>query len=154
MFEDIAANEDWEPKGKFFDAVKADDVMRKYEALFASCCWSGGVGLNGGGGPLGLWRGMVLLWATEQCYFTAWSYAKSEMEASGVKADSEEVKADVVRRELIPNWSSEDFAQFVKVLEDLVNEMGTQATASDIQEAEDIWKQVLWVEQRFWPALS
>jgi thiaminase len=136
LFEEVAEREEW---SAMFDEARPNTVTRMYADLF-----------DGAATPrASLLKGMVTLWATEACYLQAWSYAASQM---GERKDIDE--KDVMRGTFIPNWSSQGFREFVQVLEDLVNEMGRAASENDIKEAEDTWRQVLAVEEKFWPETS
>ena len=60
-------------------------------------------------------------------------------------------ESDVMRSVFIPNWSSEEFAAFVKVLAGLVDELGEDVGEDERRECEDAWRVVLEVEKEFWP---
>jgi thiaminase len=89
-----------------------------------------------------LLRGMVTLWATEVCYLMAWRWAKGQLVQEG---------GDVMREVFIPNWSSNEFAEFVKRLGDLVDEMGRAVEKEEVRECEEVWEMVVWAEKGFWP---
>lgn len=95
-----------------------------------------------------LLEGMVVLWATEKCYLEAWRYAKSQ-----VKSDDGKGEDHVLTRTLIPNWTCDEFVEFVDAIGELVDELGegVQEGGSEWRVAEEAWRQVLWAEERFWP---
>jgi thiaminase len=135
LFEDVASQEDW---SSILDTTRPSKITLAYADLFA-----------GAGQPsASLLNGMTVLWATEKCYLEAWRWAR------GLMADDVEQRKDVMGRLFIPNWSSDEFAGFVEGLGDLVDELGKDAEEEDVRDAEEVWKQVLWVEERFWPDVS
>jgi thiaminase len=91
-----------------------------------------------------LFRGIVALWATEKCYLLAWSHAKRHLE-------SQKAKSGVMQDVFVPNWSSNEFMEFVNVLEKLVDEMALMITEEDLLVAEGQWRQVVSAEEAFWP---
>ncbi|MCJ1365737.1 hypothetical protein MMC16_004862 [Acarospora aff. strigata] len=145
-------------------------ITRAYVDLFA-----------GAAGPASsLLEGLVVLWATEKCYLEAWRYALSrstftstgtgtgsstghrddaksqgEGETSGGNEYSNDADGGALRGVLIPNWTSKEFGQFVDEIGGLVDEVGREGgVMRDGQErgrCEEVWRQVLWLEERFWP---
>lgn len=87
---------------------------------------------------------MTVLWATEECYLRSWRFAQSHVK---------EERRDVMQRVFIPNWSSDEFEEFVKAIRVLVDELGQDLARSskDVKECENAWKQVVWAEEHFWP---
>lgn len=142
LFEDTARKEGF--LGEICEGVEEGRVTRCYGDLFA-----GAVGA--GRGILG---GLVVLWATEECYLRAWKGAR-EMVVSYLEGANEEEEGDVMQRVFIPNWSSQEFEQFVGTLRGLVDElaveMGVLEGSWEMRECEAAWKQVLWCEEMFWP---
>lgn len=135
LFEDTAKENDWTDD---LGNAGPDIATQAYKDVFA-----------GAGQPVAsLLRGMVTLWATEKCYLAAWTHAKDQMQSASAGDRS------VMQRVFIPNWSSKEFVEFVKVLEDLVDEMGKTARVEDIKEAELAWRQVVWAEEAFWPKVE
>ncbi|KAK5111664.1 hypothetical protein LTR62_004769 [Meristemomyces frigidus] len=93
--------------------------------------------------------GLTVLWATEECYLRSWTYAKSRMDLSLPSKEK-----DVMQRIFIPNWSSPEFQALVRRIGGLLNKFGTERAEEDSwewQECENAWRQVLKVEQEFWP---
>ena len=106
-------------------------------------------------------EGAVTFWGTERCYLDAWSWAKAnEPESKDVKHDAD---GGALRKEFIPNWSSDEFREFVERLGTLINE----AVEEELQKAEEAekegvkqeiiarveekWKSLLEGEKAFWP---
>lgn len=56
---------------------------------------------------------------------------------------------------LIPNWTSPAFSKFVDATRALVDELANITTTRDGKEemlrCEEIFKQICWLEERFWP---
>ncbi|KAF3245970.1 hypothetical protein TWF128_009311 [Orbilia oligospora] len=110
-----------------------------------------------GSGKASLLEGMVVLWATERCYFDAWGFAKrsSGGDKSSTTGEEKERKSDVMTRIFIPNWTSEEFEEFVDTLEELVNgivkDEGVEVGSEVWGRCEATWRQVLWLEEGFWP---
>ncbi|GAD96684.1 transcription regulator PAB1642, putative [Paecilomyces variotii No. 5] len=100
-----------------------------------------------------LLEGLTVLWATEWCYLSAWRFASSHLREKDASEDSD---GGALRKEFIPNWSSAEFEEFVVSIRDVMDEL-----AGELKGAEEIerergkclgwWRQVLWLEERFWP---
>ncbi|KAF1819357.1 heme oxygenase-like protein [Dissoconium aciculare CBS 342.82] len=105
LFEDTAAAEGW--LEDICDPRPAQ-ATRCYQDLFA--------GATSMGRPVLV--GLVILWASEECYLRAWRFASSHIDSSIAEADR-----DVMQRVFIPNWSSEEFAKFVGNIRALVDEL-------------------------------
>jgi thiaminase len=119
-----------------------------------------------------LLEGMVVLWATEhvcisissspsnltnkaQCYRTAWLYAASFTSTlSGPSASSDNHIA-ALHQSLIPNWTSPAFSKFVDACRALVDELANSSTMPNGKEemlrCEQVFRQICWLEERFWP---
>ncbi|KAK5708721.1 hypothetical protein LTR17_020431 [Elasticomyces elasticus] len=139
MFEETAAAEGW-----LDDICNAQPNRhtRAYQDLFA--------GAAAPQKPLIV--GLTVLWATEECYLRAWKHAKSKMDLS-LKAKDK----DVMQRTFIPNWTSPEFEAFVRKIGALVNKFGSERSAEDgweWEECETAWRQVLWLEESFWPSMK
>ncbi|GLI72987.1 hypothetical protein PoHVEF18_001173 [Penicillium ochrochloron] len=128
----------------------ANRVTRAYIDMFMS---AGSPGVSA-------LEGMAVLWATEVCYLRAWRYA-----ASYGKKKAQQGKADVdadggaLREKFIPNWSSKEFEEFVNRIGDVLDEMwgkmkGVEETEVLRARCLEWWKQVVWLEERFWPAMD
>lgn len=120
-------------------------ITRAYMDMFAGA----------GSGKASLLEGMVVLWATERCYFDAWGFAKKSVDTF---TGGREGKGDVMARVFIPNWTSEEFKGFVDTLEGLVNgiveEDGVGMGSELWRRCEATWRQVVWLEEGFWPDLD
>ncbi|USW54348.1 Putative thiaminase-2/PQQC, hem oxygenase-like, multi-helical [Septoria linicola] len=136
LFEQVAEDEGF--KDEICD-VECERATRCYQDLFA--------GSVAQGRPVIV--GLVVLWATEECYLRSWKFAKEHLKFEG------EGEADVMQKTFIPNWTSPEFEAFVRRLGGLVNKMcnewGVEEGGWVWKECEAAWKQVVWVEGEFWP---
>ncbi|KAF4556393.1 Hypothetical protein D9617_1g082700 [Elsinoe fawcettii] len=140
MFEGILKKHfNW---GETVEMPQASTTTRIYQQLFAAATASNT--------PLVV--GLAALWATERCYLESWRFAKQQNTASAVQYPGD----DVVRQVLIPNWTSSEFEAFVNDIGDLLNDLAAQSstTQEEISKCEEMWKQVLWCEERFWPQVQ
>ncbi|GKT40918.1 uncharacterized protein ColSpa_01099 [Colletotrichum spaethianum] len=128
------------------------DGLRRFEKLFG--------GLSKGPEPLGWLEGAVLLYATEKCYLDAWSGARDGLDAS---ADgSRDADGGALRKEFVPNWSSDEFRAFVDELGTIIDQGYEDVVQRGEGEAKDhlreralrVWKEVVLAEETFWPALN
>ncbi|KAJ5439680.1 uncharacterized protein N7458_010678 [Penicillium daleae] len=128
----------------------ANPITRAYIDMFMS---AGSPGVSA-------LEGMAVLWATEVCYLRAWRYA-----ASYGKKKAQEGKKDVdadggaLREKFIPNWSSAEFEKFVNRIGDVLDQMAGKMKGVEESEVSrgrclEWWKQVVWLEERFWPTLD
>jgi thiaminase len=114
--------------------------------------------MSAGSAGVSVLEGMAVLWATEVCYLRAWKFAAGCMrqhvdEKQDYKSDAD---GGALREKFIANWSSDEFEGFVNSIGDVVDEM-----AGQLKGAEEIelmrgrclewWKQIVWLEERFWP---
>jgi thiaminase len=117
----------------------ANPVTRAYTDLFASTSLP----------RCSLLEGMTLLWATEFCYLKAWQNVVS----GDVQLDfSHDLDGGVLRSAFAPNWTTPEFVQTVNKLGDLVNELA-ESNPDQREACRVIWKQVLWLEEQFWPSV-
>lgn len=130
LFEDTAKIEGYLEE---ICAAEPEVQTRAYQDLFA------GATARGRGSLVGL----TVLWATEECYLRAWRFAREAITGEG--------EGDVMQRVFIPNWSSDEFAEFVARIGGLVDEWGKHCTERERRECEVAWRQVLWAEKNFWP---
>lgn len=116
--------------------------------------------MSAGSAATSLLEGMVVLWATEACYLQAWRYAAS-CGASRKATAGPEQDADggALRTRFIPNWTSPEFEAFVQRIGDVVDELAGQIKGAE--EREELmgrcvqwWRQVVWLEERFWPVVK
>ena len=103
--------------------------------------------------PVSRLKGMTVLWATEQCYLSAWKYAKTwekPLMNGDIAADED---GGAVRQALIPNWTSDEFEEFVGELAEHIDDLAVEegAKPSDYTET---WYKVLDLEKRFWPEVK
>ncbi|KAK4176137.1 hypothetical protein QBC36DRAFT_13370 [Triangularia setosa] len=125
--------------------------------------------LGAGGGELPVsekipWlEGAVTFWGTERVYLEAWSWARGQQEERPNGKGDEDGGA--LRREFIPNWSSDEFREFVErlgVLIDQAVEREIRMVGEDRQKQEEVrkeilgrvegkWKTLLEGEKGFWP---
>ncbi|KAK1967610.1 heme oxygenase-like protein [Colletotrichum sublineola] len=135
--------------------VQQDDKLnglKRFERLFGQ--------LSKGPHPLGWLEGAVLLYATEKCYLDAWSGARDGLDAS---ADgSRDADGGALRKEFIPNWSSDEFRAFVDELGGIIDQgyeeavkKGEEGVGDHLQErALGVWREVMLAEEAFWPPLD
>lgn len=88
-----------------------------------------------------------------QLYLDAWTYAAGLLSADAA-ASSSAAKAGAPRAllALIPNWSAHAFVNFVDDIAALVDELEVEKQAGMHSRLVDVWKTVLWYEERFWRA--
>lgn len=144
-------------------AVQEDrkiEGLKKFEWLFDNAMKEYG---NKEGEALPWLEGVVLFWATEIVYYTAWSWANEQMEkrktvGAGEKNETGDDMVDIMQAEFIPNWTNEDFKSFVDGLEAILNDGVNKTAGGDqtrwtgiVDRAEKIWRQVLDAEALFWP---
>ncbi|GAA5893843.1 uncharacterized protein JCM6883_003653 [Sporobolomyces salmoneus] len=98
----------------------------------------------------GLEEALVLLWGMEKIYLLAWTHAKSQTPSPSVDAESPIVKA---LKELINNWTMEEFVQFVERIEKEVERLDLKEGTEAWERCEEIFKYNLLLEQQFWPDL-
>ncbi|KAF2711910.1 heme oxygenase-like protein [Pleomassaria siparia CBS 279.74] len=100
-----------------------------------------------------LLEGMVVLWAIEHAYRSAWQYASSF--STSLSTPSTENHNVALQQALIPNWTSPAFSKFVDATQSLVDELANITTAHDGKEemirCEEIFRQICWLEERSWP---
>nr|CDP31203.1 Putative protein of unknown function [Podospora anserina S mat+] len=125
--------------------------------------------LGAGGGELPMsekipWlEGAVTFWGTERVYLEAWSWARGQQEERPNGKKDEDGGA--LRKEFIPNWSSDEFRGFVGrlgVLIDQAVEREIGMVGEDGQKQEEVkkeilgrvegkWRTLLEGEKGFWP---
>jgi hypothetical protein len=88
-----------------------------------------------------------------QCYRTAWMYASSF--TSTLTGPSNENHIAALHQSLIPNWTSPAFSKFVDACRALVDELANSSTTANGKEemmrCEQVFKQICWLQERFWP---
>jgi thiaminase len=125
----------------------ATRITRAYIDMFMSAGSSG----------VSVLEGLAVLWATEICYLRSWRYAASFLKLRG--EESKDADGGALREKFIPNWSSVEFEDFVNRIGDVLDEMAGQIKGAE--EAEimrgrclEWWRQVVWLEERFWPVMD
>ncbi|KAJ5293826.1 hypothetical protein PENANT_c002G09148 [Penicillium antarcticum] len=114
--------------------------------------------MSAGSAGVSVLEGLAVLWATEVCYLRAWRFAAecmSEHSKEG-KDFSGDADGGALRGQFIRNWSSVEFEGFVDSIGDVVDEMAGQLKGAEESETMrgrclEWWKQILWLEERFWP---
>lgn len=93
---------------------------------------------------------------TQQCYRSAWQYAASFSNSLSTPSNDNHIVA--LHQALIPNWTSPAFNKFVDATRALVDELANTTTARDgkeeMQRCDEIFHQICWLEQRFWPEVD
>ncbi|KAE9377211.1 heme oxygenase-like protein [Stipitochalara longipes BDJ] len=142
FFEDVG-----ERYGLRIEAERVSKGVEGYRELFEGV----GRGVEGEGGLL---DGVVLLWGTEKCYLEAWRYAKGFERAD---LEKEDMDGGALRKEFIPNWTSEEFVEFVEKIGGFVDglweKVGVEEREKVRRRLEELWKKVLDVERGFWPEI-
>ncbi|KAL7822646.1 hypothetical protein V8C26DRAFT_389595 [Trichoderma gracile] len=140
--------------------------LRRFEALFDGISPPANTS-DDGAGVLPWLEVAVIFWATEKCYLDAWSGAAARLSDAGDKKPEDDADGGALRRELIPNWSSAEFAQFVDALGEIVDagvrrememrkgdEEKEVVKARLVERAMGKWRDVLAAEEAFWPAVE
>ena len=115
-----------------------------------------------------LLEGLVVLYATEFCYLRAWRHAEAVLSerlrggGGGGEGGGEDADGGALRR-LIPNWASGEFEAFVERIGEVVDfvaegEIPSASFGGGGEDVDDMlgrcekwWRQVVWLEERFWP---
>ncbi|KAJ5103426.1 hypothetical protein N7532_003955 [Penicillium argentinense] len=123
-------------------------ITRAYIDMFMSAASSG----------VSIMEGIAVLWATEVCYLRAWKYAASFLEGRDGPVEND-ADGGALRKKFIPNWSSVEFEGFVDRIGDVLDAMAGQIKGAE--EAEEMrgrclewWRQVVRLEELFWPAME
>ncbi|KAF2261079.1 heme oxygenase-like protein [Lojkania enalia] len=139
--------------GKVAEEKKIEG-LRRFEKLFGALTTG-----QKGADVLPWLEGVVVFWATERVYFEAWSWAKRQAEVESNERDiSKDEDGGAMRKEFIPNWTNDEFIQFVDTLEKILDEGVEAATKENgglkkelVGRAEKMWKELLDAEEAFWP---
>lgn len=123
-------------------------ITRAYIDMFMSAASSG----------VSVMEGLAVLWATEVCYLRAWRYAASHLKGRDGPAEND-TDGGALKTKFIPNWSSTEFEGFVDRIGDVLDSMAEQTKGAE--ESEELrrrclewWRQVVWLEERFWPSME
>ncbi|KKK14210.1 hypothetical protein AOCH_006349 [Aspergillus ochraceoroseus] len=142
---EIPEEEEKEEEGKFTTNT-ATPITQAYIDMFMSA----------GSAATSLLEGMVVLWATEVCYLRAWRYAAGFLDSAPAGADAD-ADGGALRNRFIPNWSSAEFGAFVDAIGEVVDDLAEEVGGEEKKKEEILgrcvrwWKQVVWLEERFWP---
>lgn len=75
--------------------------------------------------------------------------------ASTLSGTSSENHIAALHQSLIPNWTSPAFSKFVDACRALVDELANSSTLPNGKEemlrCEQVFRQICWLEERFWP---
>jgi thiaminase len=114
--------------------------------------------MSAGSAGVSVLEGLIVLWATEVCYLRAWKFAAGYMRQNMDEKQDYKGDADggALREKFIANWSSDEFEGFVNSIGDVVDDMAGQLKGAEETELMrtrclEWWKQILWLEERFWP---
>ncbi|UNI20480.1 hypothetical protein JDV02_006561 [Purpureocillium takamizusanense] len=150
----IAVNLPTSADGRVPDEAKIEG-LRRFEALFA--------GLAPGQGDVLPWlECAVVFYGTEKCYLDAWAYAKGLLRDDSGADPAADADGGALRKEFIPNWTSEEFVEFVDELGDLIDaavddeiRRGGEGVKQELLQRSLIkWREILAAEQPFWPAME
>jgi thiaminase len=155
FFEDVAARYGFGLEVATTTVPGPTPITRAYADFFAS--------VSGPGASL--LEGLVALWGTEKCYLEAWRYARGFISPADADGGSYGLDADggAIRKELLPNWTSEAFGEIVEGIGVLVDEVAAAERKRLGDEGEwkvmesrcdEVWRQILWLEERFWPVVE
>lgn len=109
--------------------------------------------------PLPWLEAAVVFWGTERVYLESWTWAKAQQTGGGEGEGEGDADGGALRKEFIPNWSSEGFGAFVGRLAGVldggvaqaVRVWGEDARADLVKRAETVWSELLAAEAAFWP---
>ncbi|KAI1114386.1 heme oxygenase-like protein [Nemania sp. NC0429] len=113
-----------------------------------------------GDSPRTLFDGLVVLWATEQAYLAAWTYANQHGDSRDAAADfGRDLDGGALRKHFIPNWTSQPFREFVeeirRCLETYAESLAGQDNAdARFATAAAMVKKVFVLEEGFWPVTA
>ncbi|KAK8089180.1 transcription regulator [Apiospora hydei] len=103
-----------------------------------------------GGKERSLLQGLVMLWALEKVYLDAWTFAKQQSAAA-----AEALDGGALRNRFIPNWAGNQFRAFVDQIQECLDAYASDIEADDVdQAAMDAWKEMLILEEGFWPRVQ
>lgn len=138
------------------EGVGPNEVTARYVALFDSFgAEAVAIAADGTAGPgmrRTLLEGLLVLWATEAVYLAAWTYAKEQGADGG---DGNDQDGGALRKEFIPNWTSEPFQAFVKQTQICFDEYAAANGGTWFEaRAIELWTEVLELEEQFWPNVN
>ncbi|KAK3060053.1 hypothetical protein LTS18_009450 [Coniosporium uncinatum] len=92
-----------------------------------------------------------------ELYRTSWLYASSFSTSlsAPVSTNANAPHIAALHQSLIPNWTSPAFSKFVDACRALVDELANSTTSpngkEEMQRCEQVFRQICWLEERFWP---
>lgn len=103
--------------------------------------------------PRTLFDGLVVLWATEKAYLTAWGYANRSSQNNDFEKD---LDGGALREQFIPNWTSQPFQDFVNEIQECLDAYAESLSGEDNRDARFVTaaamiKKVFVLEEGFWP---
>ncbi|KAJ5760889.1 hypothetical protein N7520_008045 [Penicillium odoratum] len=116
--------------------------------------------MSAGSAGVPIIEGLAVLWATEVCYLQSWKYAAAFLKARAETDDgSNDADGGALREKFIPNWSSDEFEEFVDRIGEVLNLLASQCKGAEECEMMrgrclEWWRQVVWLEERFWPVMD
>ncbi|KAI0514784.1 heme oxygenase-like protein [Xylaria bambusicola] len=110
-----------------------------------------------GDSPRTLFDGLVVLWATEKAYLTAWSYAQKSSDSQNENWEKD-LDGGALRKHFIPNWTSRPFQEFIEEIQGCLNayaesSLGEENEKARFSAAAAMVKKVLVLEEAFWPVI-
>ncbi|WWC87519.1 uncharacterized protein L201_002409 [Kwoniella dendrophila CBS 6074] len=94
-------------------------------------------------------EGLLVLWASEKIYNSAWLYAKKH---SHLNQSSNQTQKALIK--FVNNWTTPEFTEFVAKCENALNQFDIQPGSDIAEKCEKAFKNILWYEQRFWPSVE
>ncbi|KAI9371880.1 hypothetical protein BJX61DRAFT_534400 [Aspergillus egyptiacus] len=123
----------------------AAPVTQSYIDMFMSAASPG----------VSLVEGLAVLWATEVCYLKSWRFSASFLGSSAQgqgQGQGGDADGGALREKFIPNWASEEFEKFVGRIGEVLDEAAEGSGGAElVAKCERWWRQVVWLEERFWP---
>jgi thiaminase len=145
-------------ENRVVDEERKNEGLKRFEWLFGNAMGEYG---KKEGAVLPWLEGVVLFWATEKVYYTAWTWAREQMDSVRDGKGSWDDMADIMQKEFIPNWTNEEFKAFIERLEGILDDGVNKAVDGDrgrwvgiLDRAEKVWRQVLDAEALFWPKVE
>lgn len=114
--------------------------------------------MSASGPSASLLEGMTVLWATEVSYLRAWQGA-ARIAGEVDRDPALDADGGAARGYFIPSWTSVEFEAFVQDITRVVDELyetvgGSTGSDEVLKKCCVWWRQVLWLEKRFWPVCS
>lgn len=97
-----------------------------------------------------LGEALIVLWAMEEAFFTAWNYAKSIHKDAATTTSAETGVHEETCQELMTNWTMYEFRVFVDDCAALVNELDYTSDPRRLASFEKVFKEIMDLEVEFW----